>query len=412
MRYDVIVVGAGPAGSTAARVCAARGMSVLLLDKAEFPREKPCGGGVNVRTTRLLPFDLAPVAERAIYGARFSVRQGRSFTRTSTEPLTFMTQRLRLDAFLVERALESGAILREGSAVRAVERHAAHVVVRAGGAVYEGRTLVAADGVNGRAARMAGVQVRHWLLVALEGNVRRDGGVPVEWERLVGLDADAVPGSYGWIFPKGDHLNVGVGGWQKHAPGFRERLDTLARYYGFDPNAYEGLRGYRLPIRRPGAPLVDGNVALAGDAAGLVDFWTGEGIYSAVWSGKALAAHLAAFVGGTESDLRGYERQVQNELLPELHLSRRLYDLFHLNPVIGLGVIERVPSVWPWLCAVLRGDSPYAYAREALGPLSPLLDLASDVARLTPRWAAIVCGKDAPRPTSLLRRERAAAGAR
>ena len=66
MRYDVIVVGTGPAGSTAAREAAERGLSVLLLDKAEFPRDKPCGGGVNVRAARLLPFDLAPVVERVV----------------------------------------------------------------------------------------------------------------------------------------------------------------------------------------------------------------------------------------------------------------------------------------------------------------------------------------------------------
>ncbi|MGH2403358.1 MAG: FAD-dependent oxidoreductase, partial [bacterium] len=74
MRYDVIVVGAGPAGSTAARECAARGLRVLLLDRASFPRDKPCGGGVNVRAARLLPFDLGPVVERVATGVRFSLR--------------------------------------------------------------------------------------------------------------------------------------------------------------------------------------------------------------------------------------------------------------------------------------------------------------------------------------------------
>src|SRR5215212_8565082 len=93
MRYDVIVVGAGPGGGTAARECAERGLSTLLLDKASFPRDKPCGGGVNIRAARLLPFDLAPVTERVIYGARFSLRQRPAFDRFSPEPLTCLTQR-------------------------------------------------------------------------------------------------------------------------------------------------------------------------------------------------------------------------------------------------------------------------------------------------------------------------------
>ena len=66
MKYDVIVVGAGPAGSTTARECAARGLSVLMLDRAEFPRDKPCGGGITVRASRMLPFSIGPAVELAI----------------------------------------------------------------------------------------------------------------------------------------------------------------------------------------------------------------------------------------------------------------------------------------------------------------------------------------------------------
>jgi flavin-dependent dehydrogenase len=109
MTYDVIVVGAGPAGSTAARECAAAGLSTLLLDKAAFPRDKPCGGGVNLRTARLLPFDLTPVTERVAMGIVFSLRGAPAFMRTSTHPLTYLTERRRLDAFLVEQAIAARA---------------------------------------------------------------------------------------------------------------------------------------------------------------------------------------------------------------------------------------------------------------------------------------------------------------
>src|SRR5437588_195986 len=111
--FDVIVVGGGPAGSTAAREAAAGGARVLLLDRAAFPREKPCGGGVNGRAANLLPFDLAPVVERTVTGVHFSLRLGGDFTRRYDRPLTYMTQRSRLDAFLVERAVSAGAVLHE-----------------------------------------------------------------------------------------------------------------------------------------------------------------------------------------------------------------------------------------------------------------------------------------------------------
>ncbi|HET8626673.1 MAG TPA: geranylgeranyl reductase family protein, partial [Thermomicrobiales bacterium] len=308
MQYDVIVVGAGPAGSTAARECAARGLAVLLLDRAEFPRDKPCGGGVTVRAAGLLPFDLAPVTERVVRGVRVSLRRSRSFTRRWPGPLTYLTQRRCLDAFLVERAVAAGATLREGAVVREVERGPGRVLVRAGGEAYEGRALVAADGANGRTARLAGLAVPRLVVVGLEGNVTPPGPFPREWDDVLGLDLGGNPGGYGWIFPKGDHLNVGVGAWPAFGATLRARLDRLARFYGFDTGAIWGLRGHHLPIRQPGAPLADGNVALVGDAAGLLDPFSGEGIYAAIWSGRAAARHLTAYLAGAAPDLGGYAR--------------------------------------------------------------------------------------------------------
>src|SRR6266481_1397216 len=121
MTYDLIVVGGGPGGSTAAREAAAAGARVLLLEKAAFPRDKPCGGGVNLRAAKLLPFDLAPVTERTITGVHFSLRMHGGFTRRFPGTLTYMTQRSRLDHFLVEQAVTAGAELREREPVRAIE---------------------------------------------------------------------------------------------------------------------------------------------------------------------------------------------------------------------------------------------------------------------------------------------------
>src|SRR3990170_997511 len=123
MTDDAIVVGAGPAGSTAARLLAPEGATVLLLDRSRFPRDKPCGGGVTLRAAAALDVDLTPVIERTVYGARFSLRLGPGFQRRFRAPLAYMTQRCRLDAFLAERAAEAGAAFHDGEAVREVDVH-------------------------------------------------------------------------------------------------------------------------------------------------------------------------------------------------------------------------------------------------------------------------------------------------
>lgn len=389
MRYDVIVVGAGPAGSTAARECASRGLSVLLLDAAEFPRDKPCGGGVNLHTMRLLPFDLGDVAERTVSGCRFMLRQGFEFVKDAGEPLTFMTQRSKLDALLVEKAVGAGASLREGTKVRSVETQPGSVLVRGGGESLHGSALVVADGVNGKTASMAGLEVPRRLFVAIEGNYSPAGGVPAEWQDLVGIDIATMPGGYGWLFPKGDHLNVGVIGWEKDAHQLRARVDTLARRYGLDPSNLWGTRGYRLPVRSPNAPLARGNVLLAGDAAGLVDPLSGEGIYHAVWSGKAAAEHLAQYTAGKVRDLGAYERELQASICEELQVSSEYHRALHAAPLVSLaGVRWGPPQLWNALVGWVRGDNDYRGMKKGLGVMGKGLGLATRKGRRTAVEAA------------------------
>jgi geranylgeranyl reductase family protein len=373
MLYDVIVAGAGPAGSTAARECAARGLSVVLLDRAAFPRDKPCGGGVCVRAARLLPFDLSPVIERTAYGVHFTFRHGRAFSRRSRVPIAYQTQRTRFDALLVERAIAAGAVLRERVRVRRVERTTTTVTVEAGETTFEARALVIADGANGTTAALAGIAIERRLGIAFEANVSTPTGVPARWTDMIGLDLGAPPGGYGWAFPRGDHVNVGVGGWQSEAGTLRARLERLARAYTFDPDRFSARQGYGLPVRTPASPLVDGNVAVVGDAAGLLDPLTGEGIYAAIWSGRAAAEHLAAYLGGAAPDLQGYARAVSAGLLRDLSVARRLHALVDRHPAAFSACIRYVPGAWGLVCRILRGEQTYAGFARRLRWLAPAL---------------------------------------
>ena len=156
-RFDAIVVGAGPAGSTAAHRLATAGARVLLLDRARFPRDKPCGGGLTIRAVRELPVDPEPVVEHVVDRFEFRFRWQGRFVRGGRRPLVLMTQRRRLDHFLAEQAAAAGADFRDGVKVTEVAENG----VRVDGTWIPTEILIGADGANGIAARSLGKEWSH-----------------------------------------------------------------------------------------------------------------------------------------------------------------------------------------------------------------------------------------------------------
>ncbi len=379
MPYDAIVVGAGPAGSTAARLLAQAGASVLLIDRAAFPRDKACGGGVTLRAASFLDIDLSPVVEQVIYGARFSLRLGPAFLRWYGQPLTFMTQRCRLDAYLAEAAHRAGARFHDGEPVRAVELESGCLTVRTACGQYSARTLVAADGANGVAARQVGLETRFEEAIALEGNVPCANGVPAPWRQIVALELGSLAGGYGWVFPKGDRLNVGVGAWKYAAHTLRPKLFDLCQRYRLDAARLEDVRGHHLPLRRPGSPVAQGPVLAIGDAAGLVDPLSGEGIHMAFLSARLA---IVAYLSGETADLSSYQRAVERRLQPELTASRQLHELFHFAPPPYVAMMRRSRRFWHLFCHIIRGETTYQGFLNKVGPLRFLVrPLATEAQR-------------------------------
>ena len=404
MQYDVIIVGAGPAGSTAARESALRGLSVLMVDKAEFPRDKPCGGAVTARCADVLDLDLTPVIERTISGAEFTWRHRLELSRSSSSAIAYMTQRRNLDTFLAEQAVDAGVDFRQREGLSSAERSSDQVTVRAGGHAYRGRALVVADGANGTTAKMAGIQRDIQDNIALEGNITPKGSFPAKWETSIGIDFGDMPGGYGWVFPKGDHLNFGVGGWKHVGPTLRRKLNRLVEYYGFNPTNLWGVRGHHLPIRSKGSKLVDGNTLLVGDAAGVIDPLTAEGIYGAVCTGKIAAASVEDYLAGKASGLDGYRKQVERQLRPELTVARQLHDIFHLCPSLFVGIERTTSILWPALECMLQGRSTYVTLTRDLGRIWPLLEFLSDSIRVFPPLRRIAGLPDLVPPERFFRR--------
>ncbi len=367
--FDVIVIGAGPSGSTAAYRLAREGARVLLLDKARFPRDKPCGGGISGRAMRELPFDPQPVVERVIDRLEWSFCGRHRFLRGGAKPLASMTQRRRLDQFLVERAVSAGADFRDGITVSEVSERGARV----NGEWIDCELMVGADGVNGSAARSLDLADRRVYSVAFEGNLPRTLVDPDRWRSTVAIELGTIAGGYCWIFPKGDHLNIGVGGWESTGPTLRKHLKEFCSRRGFDYSKLQDLRGYRLPGRRPGAALARGRALLVGDAAGLVDPLSGDGMYAAFLSSRLAAEAASDLLSGRVADLEPYARSVVSEfgrLFAFAWNAKIAVDHF---PRLALGAAVS-PLGWRTLEKMLRGEirEPRAVAGIAVRSLEVL----------------------------------------
>lgn len=350
-RFDAIVIGAGPAGSSTAYCLARAGVRVLLLEKASFPRDKPCGGGISSRAMRELPIDPHPVVEQVADRMELSFRGGRPFVRGGHGPLAYLTQRRRLDQFLAEQAAHAGAELRDGVQVSEISPTG----VRVNGQWVQSELLIGADGANGSSARALELAGERIYGVALEGNLPYGLTDHERWSGRVVIELGTIPGGYCWIFPKGDHINVGVGGWESAGPTLRAQMKAFCKRRGFDDAKLEAVRGYRLPGRPPHAALARERALLVGDAAGLVDPLWGDGMYSAFVSSRLATEASLDLLAGKADRLDPYAASVVSELASMMRFAWNAKVALDRVPRLALGALVSAPG-WRMVAEILRGE--------------------------------------------------------
>jgi geranylgeranyl reductase family protein len=347
---------------------------VLLLDRAKYPRVKPCGGGVTARCFEQAPVDLTPVVERVIDRVRFSFRLGNFMDYEYPKTLVYMTQRDRLDAFLAENAAASGATFMDATPLRELTLSKDGARIATARDVFEADVVIGADGANGIVARAAGLQPVVEPPVALEANFPyRTESEKEAWSDVLALELGSMEGGYGWDFPKSDHHNVGCGGWKDVGGKLRDHLASLRHHYGLDANAMINLRGHHLPTRTDGRPITAGRVLLVGDAAGLVDPMSGEGIYAAFVSGRLAAGVVRRFLDNKEPDLYPYEAAVERELMGEIRAAGVLRDAYHFTPRPCYWALQRSEALRRSMCQLITGEKTYDGFLKQLGPLSRVL---------------------------------------
>jgi geranylgeranyl reductase family protein len=344
--WDAIVVGAGPSGCATAYDLAAAGRSVLLVDKSDFPRLKACAGGLTIKAVKALRYSIDPVVREVVRRVRLEGEAGSTKSAPvlkSREPICVMTVRSELDEYCLGKTIAAGACFKRISPARQIVRSGGNVHLVTAGESYRARFLVGADGASGQVRRLCGQG--SWFSQGFALEVQT--AAPKKAIDLT-FDFGSVRNGYGWIFPKGDHLNVGLYSpsssagltrtgllsYVKHRLG-TDRVDHVTgQYLGIGAGGYEA--GDIQPDLRD-------RVFLVGDAGGFVDALTGEGIYGAVVSGQAAASAILSEMRGDGSAAETFAGCLA-DYRQTLRFSSRAAAAFYANPDRGFRAM-RLPLV-------------------------------------------------------------------
>ena len=359
--FDVIVAGAGAGGATAAYYLAQAGLRVLVVEKARLPRYKACGGAIPRPTLERFPFDFNKIIEAAPAKVRFTFPGLPPMEVPLPNQPVLMVMRSKFDAFLLEHA--KAEVLAE-TAVTAVTESRDQVQVQAGAHKLTARYLVGADGATSTVARVLGLRQQRRLGGSLEAEIPLSGrkGLQAEYGNRAVFVLGAIPWGYAWIFPKGDHLSVGIGRVRPGRVDLNAALEREMKRLGIHLNGAH-LHGHPLPCYQappwpfwrgqPQEPLATRRCLLVGDAAGLVDPLLGEGIRYAITSSRLAAEAIL------RDELSTYEQEIWRQIGHSLATAGLTANTYYRLPWLCYQFGIRNPATIRHLVSVLTERGSY-----------------------------------------------------
>lgn len=360
--YDVVVVGAGPAGSSAAYELARQGVSVALVEKATMPRYKTCGGGIVSRALRLVPFDVSDVVERECRVAELNFNDSDlHFSVERSYPLVSMTMRENFDHLLFQAAAKAGAHTIDGCRVLDVASRDGKMEVVTDRGPLLCRFVIGADGGQSIVARKGGWRDRLKLVPLVEWEVSVKEDLFDSFSASARFEFGPVPAGYAWIFPKKRHLSVGLGGFRNRKLNLRASLQQFLDSEGIGAVEKIEQHGHYLPVNVRGEGFVKDRVILTGDAAGFVDPVTGEGITYALLSGLGAARSLVKGEFKTDAVNAAYMSELEDNVLRELRWGKLLGALFYRSARIRNHLFRQYGrQLTEAFADVISGESSYA----------------------------------------------------
>lgn len=320
----------------------------------------------------MLPFPINSVIEDSVSRLRVSWKGSTSFERDSGTTFAHMVMRDRFDALLLDHARRAGADFRPGTTVRAAKANGLVEVRGEDGFGATASYIVAADGAHSPTGKMLGLGADIAECPAWEVEVRGSALQRMGHEGRALIELGYRPWGYAWLFPKAEVLSIGIVVPPEQARTMKARVTRYIDSLGLRNADIAIARGHKIRMRRGGERIANERVVLAGDAAGMADEFTEEGISYAIHSGRLAARNVLRALGG--GDLRDYERDVDREIQPELRAARQVaymfYGMLGRFPRPWMFASGRVGYLWDAFFAVQKGES--TYAREAARiPLLP-----------------------------------------
>jgi geranylgeranyl reductase family protein len=373
--YDVAIIGAGPAGSTLAYFLSHAGIKTVLIDKESFPRKKVCAGGLPIKVLGILPFDISSVIEKEIYEVTLTHKLKGDYKRVCPKPLLYTVDREKFDDFLVQQAIKAGAIFLDGRKVETLDLEGNTWTVKLADSVISASVLVGGDGATSFVAKTLSLKpsdrfhmgLQYEVPVSLLRNANcLERGIVIDW----GWSKD----TYGWIFPKKTSAYIGVQGPFRDGKQLKIYLDSFLCSHGVSPKGLV-LNGHLIPHRTSASAISTQRSLLVGDAAGLVDYWTGEGIFHAIKSSQIAAKQISRFIDG-KIPLNEYEMAINKEIMPEIKTSYQFSKVFNYLSALAFKTIREHDYPWDIFCRIMRGDRTFLDIKKRFRPnifLSKLL---------------------------------------
>ena len=372
--HDVIVVGAGPSGAILAYELGKRGIGVLVLEKEKLPRYKCCAGGVTSKAVKLLDFDITGVVEDVISEVSFTFNLNSTYLGQHGQPLIYTVMRDVFDHFLVTRAQQSGAVIMDGQRVTSIQTDADWVEVSTANDIFRSRLVVGADGAYSVVAKELDMGRSMEYIAGIESEVIVPEEELAKWKSRVQIDLGCIPGGYAWVFPKRNHLSIGAGCLAPKAKYLDRQYKEFVNSLSIGSYTIARSSSHLIPTCTKGRLVWQDKALLLGDAAGLTDPLTGEGIYSAIRSAQLAAPVIENCLARGKVGLQDYQQIVENKIVSELRIARKLSRFFVRFPRLAFGMLNRSDGAWRAICNLMLGEIDYAAVKERAGGLKSIFN--------------------------------------